>query len=242
MKLLLENWNRFLLEGNSLTKLSLFVKESKPRFYIALYEPLTEQHIGESPPKIVGMLTMQLTSQKCIPPSYEIVFVARSSEFKRMGIGSLLYKIAASIASEQEAGITSDHGSSTSIEAYKVWQKIEKSPEFYKRSTSAGNDSFDYDKKTPDLDDDCDDLYGNMRAATDHSFSIEKIPPIYYDLLQNHDEYTKNLDQISKESFERYLISTAKALFGAEHGNSKSLTNSYFSLWSKFLRSMGVGR
>ena len=96
------------------------------------------------------------------------------------------------IAKDKGYGVTSDHSAgSTDVAKDKVWNKIEASGEYTKRETGENNSEFDYNKSTPDPDDDCDvGLYGDPdKLATDHSFekqntSAEK--QTYKKLIRNH--------------------------------------------------------
>ena len=73
------------------------------------------------------------------------------------------------LTSKEGAGLTSDHKYGTKSGAARAWDKIEKSSQYTKKTTKAGNDTFDYNDSTPDEDDDC--AKGSKDpVATDHSF------------------------------------------------------------------------
>ena len=62
--------------------------------------------------------------------------------------------IAFYMVSEEGAGLTSDHHHGTRPKAGGAWKKIEKSPDYEKKTTNKGNDTFDYEDATPDPNDD----------------------------------------------------------------------------------------
>ena len=250
MKLIMEDWRKYLNEAVGIDEddLAVKIKEFGNDIGIVLYKigkrRATPEGLSEpGPPEVIGTCRIKLTKEKCIPPTYQVSTIARASEFKGMGIGSLLYKLAASVAAEMDGGITSDHTYSSSIDAYKAWQRIENSPEYEKRETSAGNDTFDYDKETPDPDDDCNKpgVAGQNIAATTHSYKIKQIPDIYYKLLKKHRIMTSTLDKRGTRDYEIFLDKQASPLFSKEYSGAKTLTKSYLSWWRKLLRKMGMG-
>lgn len=158
---------------------------SKDAFEIlVLYHAPTIQ--GDGYPLIIGMIALSPMKPNgpCIPNTLQVRLSAVEERFQRSGFGTILYKMAAAHAKVTlDGGITSDHFSSTSSDAERRWDSIESNPEFYKRETDAGSDTFDYNgQKTPDdPDDDC--KYLDERPAVSHSYGVsDKAIEIYEDL------------------------------------------------------------
>ena len=158
---------------------------SKDAFEIlVLYHAPTIQ--GDGYPLIIGMIALSPMKPNgpCIPNTLQVRLSAVEERFQRSGFGTILYRMAAAHAKVTlNGGITSDHFSSTSSDAERRWDSIESNPEFYKRETDAGSDTFDYNgQKTPDdPDDDCRRL--GAPPAVSHSYGVsDKAVEIYEDL------------------------------------------------------------
>lgn len=141
---------------------------------------------GDGLPMVIGMIAVDDMHGPCIPNTLQVKFSAVSRKFQRQGFGSILYRLAAAHAKvNQNGGISSDHSAGTSVDASRRWKAIDTDPEFYKRSTKAGSDTFDYGGyKTPnDPEDDCEDFTGNG-AVTNHSYGVsDKTVGVYNSLI-----------------------------------------------------------
>tara|TARA_Y100000592_G_scaffold76871_1_gene120410 strand:+ start:963 stop:1757 length:795 start_codon:yes stop_codon:yes gene_type:complete len=203
--------------------------------------------------KVVGFCQISKTREPCIPTTYEVGAIARESGSDYRGLGAVMYDLAATIVKRKHnAGITSDHESSTSEAAYKVWQKMLNSGRYIKRKTALGkNDEFDYDNSTPnDPADDCSMPKGSDVAASDHSLQIKKNSPYLGKFLDNH---TKAMEVAKKaaealgetwdsSSVEDALEQAGQDLFAKVYtGPSvKKLTKDYFSIWNTIKRAIGI--
>ena len=110
---------------------------------------------------VIGMIALDGMHGPCIPNTLQVKFSAVNRRFQRQGFGSILYRLAAAHAKvKKNGGISSDHTAGTSKDAARRWAAIDKDPEFYKRSTKGGSDTFDYGGyNTPDDPmDDCEDF------------------------------------------------------------------------------------
>ena len=137
-------------------------------------------------PLVIGMIAVDDMYGPCIPNTFQVKFSAVARKFQRQGFGSILYRLAAAHAKvKQNGGISSDHAVGTSKDATRRWDAIDSDPEFYKRSTKAGSDTFDYGgNSTPnDPEDDCED-FTNNGAATNHSYGVgDKTVGVYNSLI-----------------------------------------------------------
>ena len=137
-------------------------------------------------PLVIGMIAVDDMHGPCIPNTFQVKFSAVARKFQRQGFGSILYRLAAAHAKvKQNGGISSDHSAGTSIDASRRWAAIDKDPEFYKRSTKSGSDTFDYGGyNTPDDPmDDCED-FTNNGAVTNHSYGVgDKTVGVYNSLI-----------------------------------------------------------
>tara|TARA_R100000030_G_scaffold86912_1_gene70441 strand:+ start:441 stop:1244 length:804 start_codon:yes stop_codon:yes gene_type:complete len=204
--------------------------------------------------EVVAYCKMQKTAKPCIPATYEVLAIARNTDRDYKGVGAVMYDIAATIIKQEHSGgITSDHSSSSSTAAYKVWQKMLKSGKYKKRATriSGGkNDKFDYDNSTPaDPVDDCDlPKYG--AAASDHSLQIINDSPYLDKFLNNHTKAMKvakkAADALGQDfdanEIEDALESAGFKLFKKVYtgGSITVLTKEYFSIWNRIKRAIGV--
>tara|TARA_R110000824_G_scaffold325132_2_gene512059 strand:- start:1861 stop:2607 length:747 start_codon:yes stop_codon:yes gene_type:complete len=244
----MENWQRYLHEGKLNDKdYALMVQPGMDDSYTAVLYRRGETE--DDPPMVVGMVYMDLLSDDenpCIPRTYEINNIARAGDYGGQGIGELLYQFAGTIAKIKGAGITSDHGHSTSVKAGAVWDKIGKSPNYRKRKTKDGHDTFDYDNSTEDPDDDC--VYpsgygGTAEVATDHSFMLKKIPPEYSAFIENH-EYDKGrlLDPDAMEYYEAKLSAAGFDLFEKEYNKKdvEVMRRKAIPWWKELLAKVGI--
>tara|TARA_B100000035_G_C21009400_1_gene558862 strand:- start:1201 stop:1911 length:711 start_codon:yes stop_codon:yes gene_type:complete len=204
-KLIMEGWRDFLKkftgekEIDLKNDLAMWRQLEGEKFRIVLYVPSKFENgkpliSDEHPPDVVGMIVMGLLTDKenpCIPETWQIKFVATARKYQRKGIGSLLYDIAASYAAGNNAGITSDHDAMTSKSAKKRWDKIDSNPNYKKRETPQGSDTFDYTDETPDPDDDCR-LPSLTKRTIHHSYEIVNDVMDKMNLFnKNHNSYIK---------------------------------------------------
>jgi len=149
VKLIMENWRRFLTEDKDdfLKTLGLWVEREDNEYLIHVIE--FKSHYGgrihktRYIPKVIGWLTtMEMGSQAdgpCIPKTQEVGTVAVDSNYTKRGIGTYMYEVASFLLKkEKDSGITSDHSASTSVDAAWVWRKLEKQLNYDKRKTPAG--------------------------------------------------------------------------------------------------------
>ena len=207
-----------------------------PKHELVLYKQTvkqeTENQVIYSNPRVIGMITVSLTSYPCIEPTYQVNFSAVDSDFQGEGYGSLMYGLAFHYVNNMMgAGLTSDHDHSTSPAAEKLWNKLADTKGMVKKKTAAGNDEFDYLDKTKDPDDDCDygyaektivsDLFGDKYRkgnATSHSWIMKnnKFKTAFDKLRKQNDTYFKLSSD--KEEFTNNLVKQASKLFDKEYG------------------------
>jgi len=199
---------------------AMFVSEPNPNrsvsFILFAIDPSTTNI------EVVGMI-FAVKGKPCIAPTYQFISAALHKQLQGKGVGSMLYKLAGAYLGEKyDAGITSDHMGSTKQAARRVWDKIDKSPSYKRKVTSAGNDTFDYFWQTEDLDDDCDysilgAAHGLGKLATDHSYMVEdsEASSILKILLRNSDVIFKKA--IAPESLKSRLKDEASDLFAREY-------------------------
>jgi len=196
-KLIMEGWRDFLSAATlghvdhrkrkkveyeaGLESVALYIEEQTNSYSFYLYKPVGFN--GSTPvidlvnlPEMVGFVTVSKLSsddKPCIPMTYQVSFAAVARKFQRQGMGSLLYDIAATVLkNEKDAGITSDHGASTSGSARRVWDKISKSFNYLEKTTPDGSDTFDYSGTETPNDDQDDCVKGMGKPASDHSHQI----------------------------------------------------------------------
>jgi len=238
-KLIMEGWRDFLSAATlghvdhrkrkevefsaSLADVALYVDEDGDRTKCFLYIPAgfsggTPVIDNVNKPKLVGFVTLDKlssSSQPCIPNTYQVSFSAVAAEFQRKGMGTLLYNIAATIAKNKGGGITSDHKSSTSPSAGRVWKKLERSINYTKRSTPDGSDKFDYTgTETPfDDQDDCPSTSWG-KPASDHSLEIiAGIDAQIDQMRRNNKKYIKSAVRITDAKMKLLLDLSANETF-----------------------------
>ena len=183
---------------------------------LVLYQPIVIDRDGL--PRIIGMIALGETTGPCIPNTLQVRYAAVERKFQKSGFGTILYRLAAAHAkkTENNGGITSDHEGGTSKDARRRWAAIDSAPEFHKRTTSAGNNTFDYDgKRTPDdIEDNCDDSTGEGTAAP-HSYGVnDNVVQIYEDLHMVDIIYNK--DNLLYDGYKFYH--KAFTVFGNSYG------------------------
>ena len=237
-KLIMESWRKFLKESKSaVTEVDgrpiylFYFNTWRDNFTIILYTVTEENKENISKGielqdnfEILGSIQIVNTEDPCIPKTQQVGTIFRNSKYSGQGLGPLLYDLAFSVAHSQGYALTSDRETGSKKSARKRWAKIEADPNYEKQRTAAGNDTFDYDKSTPDPDDDCtyDDLLD--RNATDHSFIKKDIDEDYSTLMKleaNHmdlmDIIQQNLGENEKQNFQSFLRMAATNMFTDEY-------------------------
>jgi len=197
MKLIMENWRKFLTESplydyepEKFAALSLYHEDNGDNGELILYHMMPS--IVDNGMYIVGYLSYDQTQQPCIPKTYQVGGVYVEELARGKGFSKMLYDIVFTVAKDKGYGVTSDHSfGTTDIAKEKVWDKIEASGGYKKRETDEKNSKFDYDESTPDEEDDCDvGVYDKPEElATHHSFEKEdtaKSEQLYKSLTRNH--------------------------------------------------------
>ena len=180
---------------------------------LVLYQPIVIEQDGL--PRVIGMISLGETTGPCIPNTLQVRYAAVAKRFQKSGFGTILYRLAAAHAkkTENDGGITSDHDGSTSKDARRRWSAIDSDPEFYKRATSSGNTTFDYDgKRTPDdPEDNCNDFTGD--PAVSHSYGVNNsVVQIYKDFhvvdtIFNKDDSLYNSYKLYRKAFDVFYKS-----------------------------------
>jgi hypothetical protein len=223
MKLLFENWRKYLSEVEEEYEgpVSLFHKDptSETDQSIHLY------HLGINDKiTIIGAITLRKTVKPCIPDTFEAGAVFTDIKYREKGFGSLLYDLAFYAAGQMGYGLTSDHSQYTTAIAKErgPFTKAETDSNFIKRKTPSGNSKFDYtgDETPDDPLDDCDPgQVGPDEMATDHSFT-KKVPKevvaLYEEYSDNHEEnrltYQGDLQQdIAELSLKGFQLNYTKS-------------------------------
>lgn len=210
-----KNFRKFLLNESANSEgLCLYhLGEGSNYQRIIIYKPVSDEAIKMNrqyiDTVIVGAITFDNTKnvvgEPCIPETFQVSTVYTHKDYEGQGFQKLLMDCAFYALGKENKGLTSDQNTGTRYRAEKAWAKIEKSSEYEKQQTKAGNDKFDYSDATPDPDDDC-----NMPMkfpSTVHSFK-KKNPTdakAQYDMLNsNHKSFVKKLGR-NKRAFENML-------------------------------------
>jgi len=240
MKLIMESWRSYINEevyGEDFLKtLGLTYQLEEGEFLVQIVHK--NEINGQL--NVIGMIeTMEMAKKSgsrqtpCIPETYEIGAVAVESAFRGKGLGTWLYEVVSVLISQKgEAGLTSDHSSSTTNDAASVWKRLEKDLNYVKRKTpkgdnkekvnmetgevtlayKGGNDKFDYNSSTPDPNDDC---YPPVEgeAASDHSLKIPQdrwieVAKLMNIQMENYDSWTEN-SHINTQSHASRLFNKA---------------------------------
>jgi hypothetical protein len=243
----LEKIQAVIAKGNLPERYALYIAAYKGAYALVLYQ------LPPLKPEIAGFCQIFKTKKPCIPETYEIAAIARKSGKDYKGLGAVMYDLASTIVKIQhDGGITSDHGSSTSEAAYKVWNKMLNSGKYIKRKTALGkNDKFDYDNSTPrDPADDCSMPKGSDVAASDHSLQIKQNSPHLEKFMDNHEKAMKVAEEVALASGQRFMPKTIESMLEKagmkmfadiySGPDIKVLTKNYFSIWNKIKRAIGV--
>lgn len=212
MKLLIENWRKFLNEQNDTLKdvaLANFKSSSGGGFvlYRLYFNPAVKSNVLS----IVGAVNVAKTLEPCIPETMQIDSIYVNEPYRRMGFGSLLYDFAFLYAKLNNAGLTSDKIVGTQKKAASKWDKMNKSNSYEKRKTAQGNDTFDYTgRQTPlDPDDDCSMPAVPEKNASD--FSLKKknagdVMPKYKEMSNNHKQNVQKAIDLGMFRSEKALV------------------------------------
>jgi len=242
MKLLMESWRNFINESwtkeYKMETLGLYTFQTSAGINLALVDLASAQ--PPETPMVIGMIeTSTMTDKPCIPDTHEIGAVAVHPSALERGIGTYLYEVASLLVLKNyNGGITSDHLSSTTKPAAKVWNKLENEFGYIKRKTApgteeynedgeiiGGSDTFDYNGTTPDPNDDCDDLDA-YKAASDHSLQIppERISSVQAIMMKQINNLNDYLDKsdISVNLIRREMTKQANKLFNDEYKPEKT--------------------
>tara|TARA_Y100000593_G_C4283146_1_gene323849 strand:- start:739 stop:1530 length:792 start_codon:yes stop_codon:yes gene_type:complete len=229
-----------------LRTLGLHILKTSGEYEVYLYE-WTPDKLGGGKPVIVGTLgTMEMDNKgdtPCIPETQEVGSVAVRKDRRGRGIGSHMYEVVAFyIKKEQNGGITSDHSSSTTNDAADVWKKLQGKLNYTKRKTpkgpdketfnpetgevtpayKGGNDEFDYNKSTPDPNDDCYEPVEGV-PPTDNSLQIpaERMQFVAELMEIQLDNFAKMMSDA--ENFEiQNVTGDGNKLFGLEYNPDAS--------------------
>jgi hypothetical protein len=121
----------------------------------------------------ISMLEVEITTDRygrCIPTTYNTALAGRSPYFKGKGWGRIPYMAMLAILYGNSMGFTSDRGS-TKWAAGKVYMALEAEGLVKDRTTSEGNTLFDYEDRTADPDDDCEEGVFEQDVYYDHKKS-----------------------------------------------------------------------
>ena len=180
---------------------------------IIIYKPVPDEAIKMNrqyvDTVIIGAITFDNTKnvvrEPCIPETFQVSTVFTHKDYEGQGFQKLLMDCAFYALGKENKGLTSDQSIGTRRRAEKAWVKIEKSSDYEKQQTKAGNDEFDYSGRTPDPDDDC-----NMPMkfpSVMHSFKKKDTSggkEQYEKMNSDHKAFVKKLGR-NKGAFENML-------------------------------------
>ncbi len=210
-----KNFRKFLLNESANTEgLCLYHKGEGTNYQrIIIYKPVPDEAIKMNrqyiDTVIIGAITFDNTKnvvgEPCIPETFQVSTVFTHKDYEGQGFQKLLMDCAFYALGKENKGLTSDQFTGTKHRAERAWVKIEKSSEYEKQQTRAGNDQFDYSDATPDPDDDC-----NMPMkfpSVMHSFKKKNTSDgkAQYDTMKtNHKTFVNKLGR-NKGAFENML-------------------------------------
>jgi hypothetical protein len=223
------NFRKFLLNENANSEgLCLYHKgDGKDQQKIVIYKPpsrkvLTKMDL-QIETAIVGSISFENTKTgikaPCIPDTFHVWEIHTNKDYEGQGFQKLLMDCAFYVLGKEDKGLTSDHRDGTYRKAARAWDKIEKSSDYEKRKTKAGNDEFDYTEQTQDPDDDCEMPWG--LPATHRSFKKKNLSDAkaQYEKLKSNHESIIEIFGIQKDVFEDMLVQKSKKDFATRiHG------------------------
>lgn len=207
MKVLMENWRKFVSEAEDKKPIDLPSDDN-----IVLYHDkdidnheLVIYRMDKYGPFVIAGCTIDVISETdapCIPETWQMSTIYTHGNYRGEGYSKLLYGLAFYLVNKDGAGLTSDHWTSTSKSAKdRSWNKLISRGQVVPRKTPGtppfgGHSEFDYGnkdgtRKTPDDPlDDCEEP-SEGPAATDSSLVLKnytKFEPIYLKLTQRHED------------------------------------------------------
>ena len=203
----MENWRRFLNERveTEITDECLYHLPGGDYHNLIMYRPDATDEDGI---QLIGGLGLEKTLEKCITDAdgngtYSVGSIYVEPDLQGQGYSKTLYGIAFHLANKEGEGVTSDQMSSTSWMAKdRGWDRLLKNPALDDRETEAGNDVFDYDNKTKDPMDDCEEP--DEAPATNKSWIMKdhaKFAATYAAAVKNHKEFVRNMTKAQKTIF-----------------------------------------
>ena len=216
LKVIMEGWRSFVKEAKSplasTEDFSMYYEQKPNWVYIVLYKTLNKTETT-----VVGVLRITKLEEPSIPKTGQVSSIATNVDYQGQGIGRLLYSMAFYVASTLGVGLTSDKDTGTRAKAKEQWKKFEKSPDYEKRSTKAGNDTFDYDGVTDDPDDDCEggDLTPRQNA-THHSLmkhDTDGMDELFSAMEARHMENIEQMSEKQESTFISLIKQTALNTF-----------------------------
>lgn len=211
MKILIENWRKFLNEQNgALNDVALANFKTSSGAGFVLYRLYFNQAAKSNVLSIIGAVTIGKTLQPCIPKTMQIDSIYVNEPYRKMGFGSLLYDFAFLYTKLNNAGLTSDKIVGTQKKAASKWDKMNKSNSYEKRKTDQGNDTFDYTgRETPlDPDDDCNTPAVPEKNASDYSLKKKNAK----DVMPKYNEMSKIHKQNVQKAIDLGMFRSEKAL------------------------------
>jgi len=227
MKLLIENWRKFLNEQNSaLNDVALAQSKTSIGDGFVLYRLYFNPAAKSNVLSIIGAVTVSKTLQPCIPETMQIDSIYVNEPYRGMGFGSLLYDFAFLYAAANKVGLTSDKKYGTKKKAASKWDKINKSSSYEKRKTDQGNDTFDYTgTETPlDPNDNCNEPPTPEKNASDFSLTKKNagdVMPKFKEMSNIHKQNVQKVIELgmfrSQKAFERHLRIESDIEFGRNY-------------------------
>jgi len=219
-KLIMESWRKFLgmddekeaSNFNPAETCMIALDQKGRRKKIILYNPRGIRKLSRKEMKsgahyteaeMIGSIDLVISTimskEPCIADTYQISAIYVADAYRGNGLQKQLMDMAFYVASEEGAGLTSDHQYGTRPDAAGAWKKIEKSSSYEKKSTSDDNDTFDYDNSTSDPNDDCSKPKKDP-SATEHSFE-KKSNATGENLYDNYGSQHKVIANFLKSKF-----------------------------------------
>ena len=197
--------------------------DGKNKQRIVIYKPASKEAVETSrlfmDTVIVGAISFDNTQslrnvkEPCIPETFQVSTIHTHKDYEGQGFQKLLMDCAFYVLGKNDKGLTSVHDTGTKAKAARAWDKIEKSSDYEKRKTKAGNDEFDYLEQTQDPDDDCEMPF--KFPSTHHSFKKKNLSDAkaqYEKLKSNHESFVMKLGR-NKAAFENMLKNRSREDF-----------------------------
>jgi len=218
----MENWRGFLHESLSadsaaLNQLALIHDKSKDVQTLVLYIP------GTQPPKLVAAIEIARTQDQCIPETYQVEWTFTMEQYRRRGLGEMMYGICFFLVNRLGIGLTSDQNTSTSKAAGRQWARLVGNKELTPRKTPFGNDTFDYDgNKTPkDPFDDCgldgDPPEGDGIDQSMMMKNYSKYADMYRRLNRQHQQFLTVIPVDKQKQFQSDIVQDAVDEFSYQY-------------------------